>query len=270
MTPDTPYADGREPGKPAPGHRRRTNAQITEDDAYFKTKARGEAALRAAEVGVHEDAKSLAPLDASAEAETEESIFAEPAAISTGEARVNPEDVADEAAESAQRLTAGPTLDDLRAAVGVYTKAQGIPAAQAAIPSIIGYPIPETPADQIAGAIERILKAAVEPPLRASQKFEPIKDAAPDETIAPATASIEPAPTATLQDIQIECVRYGRTFDHVTDPKLMKFALEDIPKLLVNEWPEATGLAKIPPSPENYGRAVAIIKSAIVNNPFKR
>ena len=77
----------RKRGEAAPGHRRRTNAQIKDDELWLEQKARAEAALKAMDAGVHDHVEP---------ATIEELQRA--LAVSTGEERINPEDAADEAA----------------------------------------------------------------------------------------------------------------------------------------------------------------------------
>lgn len=82
----------------------------------------------------------------------DEAANAEQQAISTGEARVGPEDSAEDQAQDAEdeaAETAGQTeltLDDLRNAMGDYVNKYGMPAAQADGPLLLGQalgPVPE-------------------------------------------------------------------------------------------------------------------------------
>jgi hypothetical protein len=124
-------APTRERGKPSPGHKRRTNAEIAEDDA----KDKAEAAYAAAHPEV---AFALATADK----------LGEIAGISTGEERIGPEDdavtakqdAADEAAETAKAKAAAGgklTLDDVRNALGVYVQKFGMEAAQEDGPKVL-------------------------------------------------------------------------------------------------------------------------------------
>lgn len=109
----------RERGKPSPGKKRRTAEEVAEDEAAEQTTA------ETAEI-VHEAVEYTAP---------------ETPAISTGEARVGPEDepeedqiqdIADEHAEVAANTPADSpaTLDDVRSVMGAYMQAYGAPAVQ--------------------------------------------------------------------------------------------------------------------------------------------
>jgi hypothetical protein len=148
-------APTRERGKPSPGHKRRTNAEIAEDDAAAHASVMNETA---------------------AEADAANAV----AAISTGEERVGPEDTvedqeadaADEAAETAaatkERAAEGKpalTLDDIRTVLGNYQKVYGLPAAMEDGPKVLSEivsgaaKVSDIPEDKIADAIAA-LKAA--------------------------------------------------------------------------------------------------------------
>jgi hypothetical protein len=121
-------APTRERGQPSPGKSRRTKAEIAEDEAADKAEADLLGAVDSAlvDAGFTKD---------------------EPAAISTGEERVGPEDDAetvaqDEADEKAETEAARDpekplTLDDVRGALGAYVKAYGMDAAQADGPKVL-------------------------------------------------------------------------------------------------------------------------------------
>jgi hypothetical protein len=124
----------RERGKPAPGHARRTKAEIAEDEAADKA----DAAVRAAgeETGAIVADKHV-----------------DRGNISTGEERIDPEnsdddsadddeetaaqDAADEAAETAAATGGKATLDDVRNALGKYVARFGMAAAQEDGPKVI-------------------------------------------------------------------------------------------------------------------------------------
>ena len=120
----------RERGQPSGGRSRRTKAEIAEDEAATQP--------------------TTSPVDV--------------LAISTGEERIDPEvvaqDAADEAAEAAATKTKL-TRDDLRQAVGAYSKVHGIVAAQKNIPLILGCAIMEVPDTQeaLAEAIAKVVSA---------------------------------------------------------------------------------------------------------------
>ncbi len=119
INPNGDVVPTRIPGQPSPGAKRRTKAEIAEDEA---------AALAAAS----------------------EWVAAEPASISTGDERVGPEDdaatveqdEADEAAETEAAVDERPadkklTHDDVRNALGGYVKLYGMAAAQEDGPKVI-------------------------------------------------------------------------------------------------------------------------------------
>lgn len=159
-------APKRERGKPSPGHKRRTNAEIAEDDAAANAPA------IATMVTLPNDASGEQVADAFANLK---------AGISTGEERVGPEDTpedqaqdaADEAAETAAatalRVAEGKsalTLDDIRTVLGNYQKAYGLPACMEDCPKVISevcgdgkVKVSDVPDDKIAAVIEA-LKAA--------------------------------------------------------------------------------------------------------------
>jgi hypothetical protein len=154
----------RERGKPSPGRKRRTAEEVAEDEAAAET------SVETAEI-VHEVA---------AEAEA----IAEPAAISTGDTRVGPEDepeedqiqdIADEHAEVAATAVpdAPATLEDVRAIMGAYSHAYGLPAVQVDGQVIVKEVLGEPPAgvpnwkmtafpEDKYGAIVAAFKAATE------------------------------------------------------------------------------------------------------------
>ena len=143
-----PMDGDRKRGEAGPGHRRRTNAQIAEDNLYLEQKARAEAALRQMDKGVH-------PEPGSEEWEDKKQREHD-AAISSGEERVNPEDAADEAAETAARASDAPTLEDLRAAVAEYIGVHGVKASVDNMRAIVGCPIDKVPPGEIANAIAKV------------------------------------------------------------------------------------------------------------------
>lgn len=125
----TTVATTRVPGQPSPGAKRRTKAEIAEDEAADRRAAESKGAYTQ---------------------EMTEEFMAAQAAISTGEERVGPEDdvetvaadEADEAAETAAIVEERPadkklTHDDVRNALGGYVKLYGMAAAQLDGPKVI-------------------------------------------------------------------------------------------------------------------------------------
>lgn len=219
----------RVPGQPSPGKRRRTAAEVAEDEKLAAMQLAG---------------KATAPL------------------ISTGGERVDPAtaaaDEADEAAETAANKT-GLTLDDVRAAFGVYMKKVGSVRAVATIRGLLGSPIAEIPATQeaYAAAIEKIVNAAATEPAEGAPEAPP-----------------EPAPHATREDVVEAIKAYGRKYDGSDVPTNMPITLEDTARLMQALFGE--GITDISTkrgfiqTPENYGKVLATLNEALRNNPFKR
>jgi hypothetical protein len=226
----------RERGRAGPGHRRRTNAQIEADDAYF----------------------AAAPVQppAPGSAELLEQLWSD-GEISTGEERINPEDAADEAAETAARAGDKPTIEDLRAAVGRYTEKFGAKASIDNIRTIVGMPIIEVPEKEIGAAIARV-EAAID------------GHAAPEQA-KPADLPTEPV-HATKVDVVEAIMAYGKKYDGVSDdPKKMPCTTEDMPKIFVATFGAGVvGLKTAPQTPEGFGKAMTAVYEAVRDNPFKR
>jgi hypothetical protein len=226
----------RERGRAGPGHRRRTNAQIEADDAYF----------------------AAAPVQppAPGSAELLEQLWSD-GEISTGEERINPEDAADEAAETAARAGDKPTIEDLRAAVGRYTEKFGAKASINNIRTIVGMPIIEVPEKEIGAAIARV-EAAID------------GHAAPEQA-KPADLPTEPV-HATKVDVVEAIMAYGKKYDGVSDdPKKMPCTTEDMPKIFVATFGAGVvGLKTAPQTPEGFGKAMTAVYEAVRDNPFKR
>ena len=234
----------RERGKAGPGHRRRTDKQIAEDTAYF-------ASLPAS-----------APLAPGADAPL----------ISTGEERISPEDAADEAAETAAHATDKPTLETLRAAVGRYTETFGAKASIENIRAIIGKPMIEVAEEELPAAIARVEAATRGETIAVTTLTEtaPI----PESVFGDALADKPTEPVhATKADVIEAFAAYGKKYDGVSDPKLMTITREDLPKVLEGVFGAgagATTVAKIPQTPEGFGKAMTAVYAAVRDNPFKR
>lgn len=240
----------RKPGEPAPGRKRRTKEELAEDEAYFKVNP------TAASTQLAKSSPSGSTASASG------------AAISTGDARVDPavvaQDEADEAAESAANRDGKLTLDDVRHAFGVYARKVGMPAAIGSIRDILGSPLNDVPQTQeaLAKAIESINTAMGAPgPVTITQDFLPK----------------EPEPP--VHGTKAECYEalraYGRKYDGSTEPAKMANTMVDGPEILTKLFgKKVTGFSAaqggFPESPENYGRALAAINAAVRDNPFKR
>jgi len=232
----------RERGKAGPGHRRRTDKQIAEDTAYF-------ASLPAS-----------VPLAPGADAPL----------ISTGEERISPEDAADEAAETAAHATDKPTLETLRAAVGRYTETFGAKASIENIRAIIGKPMIEVAEEELPAAIARVEAATRGETITVTTLTETAS--VPESVFGDALADKPTEPVhATKADVIEAFAAYGKKYDGVSDPKLMTITREDLPKVLEGVFGAgATTVAKIPQTPEGFGKAMTAVYVAVRDNPFKR
>ncbi|MDE2096615.1 MAG: hypothetical protein KGL39_05155 [Patescibacteria group bacterium] len=249
LAPLGPMDGERKRGESLPKGRRRTKAQIEEDERYFSSlPAASEPLQRLREIGAVSETTA--------------------ALISTGEPRVSPEDeaqdAADEAAESAATASDAPTTDDLRKAVGRYTKAHGIARAQRDVPIILGKSILEIPPEEIAEAIVKLDSAIPVEPEKSKAKFTPVDTSKPVETVE-----------ATSADVNEAILSYAKKYDGVNtmaDHFLMIFTGQDVVKILQKTFGENVRSAKHiePKTPVNYGKALTAINDAIVNNPFKR
>jgi len=160
------------------------------------------------------------------------------------QAAVDPLDVEDETpVKNSDKLT----HDDLRVAVGEFTKVYGIAKAQKMIPVILGCAIVEVPEDGIQEAIDKI-RAEI-----SDVEDEPEDDAA----------------VATEADVREALMAYAKKYDG--DDAKMTNTLADGPKILVGEFGEGiTAIRLIPNDPKSYGRALNAINNAINLNPYKR
>lgn len=223
----------RKPGEPSPGRQRRTKEQIAEDVAYF-------AALKEAQ-----------------DVEAKKINLSVTAAISTGEERINPADAADEARAAGSSTVL--TRDDVRKAVGVYTKKYGIPHAQEHLPRIMGYVGPQAVPDtqeELGAVIEKINWATENPPSAQS---------------AASTPAEAPPVTATAADIMEAFKGYAGRYDGTEDLAKAPFLAADGPRILQSVFgPECLRIGLIPASPENYGKALTAINRAVLENPFGR
>lgn len=177
------------------------------------------------------------------------------------EHRVDPADAAQDAADEAAEAEAnrGPvTHDDLRQAVGEFTKKHGIAAASKAIPNLIGYAVADVPEDGLETAIAIVREA--------TEKF--VADAPAPE------AAPTPPRTATKEEAVEAALRYADKYDgnrDFTDLAKVPALTEDLPRVLSAALGEGvTGISKIPDTPEAYGKAAAAFEAATAENPFNR
>jgi hypothetical protein len=166
-------------------------------------------------------------------------------AVALMQASVDPLDVEDEApVKNSDKLT----HDDLRVAVGEFTKVFGIAKAQKMIPVILGCAIVEVPEDGIQEAIDKIRAEITD---------------VDDEPDADAVT------LASEADVREALMAYAKKYDG--DDAKMTHTLVDGPKILVGEFGEkVTAIRLIPNDPKFYGRALNAINNAINVNPFKR
>ena len=238
----------REPGKPAPGHRRRTNAEIAEDEAYFAAQAKtgtvSDASHAAEGASIFGDAGGSSDSYATA-------VSANPADTA--------QDAADEAAEAAASKTDALTLDDLRNAAGAYQKAHGPLAAIKNIPIILGKPLTEHAPQEIEEAIRKI-RIATEAPAVTSA---PVVQQHIEEN--------KPAASPTLDDVKAALGRYAAKYDGRTDlgKETTPITNEDGSKI-VKQAVGADNLRDMPKDPATLAKLIAAIDAAVVSNPFKR
>lgn len=209
----------RERGQPSGGRSRRTKAEIAEDEAATQP--------------------TTSPVDV--------------LAISTGEERIDPEVVAQDAVDEAAEVAATKTKltrDDLRQAVGAYSKVHGIVAAQKNIPLILGCSIMELPDTQedLSAAIAKVVAATF---------------------TVDATTSKPEAPQATKADVVESFKAYMAKYPGKLDG--VDFVQLDGKALLRGVFGEEIDrINLIPDEPAAYGKALAAINAAISADPFKR
>jgi len=175
---------------------------------------------------------------------------------------VNEQDVADEAAEAASDTL---THDDVRAAVGEYTKKFGIVAAQKAIPALLGMPIAEIPNDQesLRAAITAIKGDMVDtsPAPKAEDVAVSNVGLFADE---PETALAE----ITETDLRNALMAYAAKYD-VNDK--MANTLIDGPDILKKTFgPAVSALRLVPKDQASLRKAYDAINDATDNNWYNR
>jgi hypothetical protein len=212
-------------------------------------------------------------------------------AISTGEERVDPQDAADEAAESAAAKTASGgalTLNDVRRLSKAYGDKYGVEAVVKDMRDILGCGISEIPDTQeaIAAAMAKIQAAINVRPVRPSAPAAPeTPTPQPEKKPEPAAEGglfgdppqPEPEERSTTQAFQGACFEYAKKYDPKASIEPLKSAImqDDIKTLLgpvfgLNkpDWP----MIKALPGEEalKLGKMVRVVKQAIKDNPFKR
>ncbi len=274
----------RKRGEPGAGHRRRTNAQIAEDEVYFKQ--RGHAAVATMELGAEPPetrTQTSDPLSSRSDAATTQSSSesAGESQISSGEARTNPDDdaqdAADEAAESAAHRGDAPTLDDLRKVIGEYQKKFGMAQAAAKTLEYTGCPIFEVPSKDIPLVIARWQAAIEHDKAGEAAKFTPVRTESGVVQSSPIiegknyTQAHAIPVVATREQVNAAINDYATKFDGSLEPAKMVNTKTDIPKLMERLFGAGkNNFNAIERTPENYGRVIAAIQAEIGNNTFGR
>ena len=172
---------------------------------------------------------------------------------------IDEQDVADEAAEAASDML---THDDVRAAVGDYTRKFGIVAAQKAIPALLGKPIAEIPDDQDS------LRAAV-----AAIRDDMLEVKKASDIIASAglfADEVVPAPVKeiTEADVRDALMAYAAKYD--VDDKMAN-TLIDGPDILKKTFgPAISALRLVPKDQASLRKAYDAINDATDNNWYNR
>jgi hypothetical protein len=174
---------------------------------------------------------------------------------------IDAQDVADEAAEAASDML---THDDVRAAVGDYTKRFGIVAAQKNIPAMLGCPIAEIPDTQeaLSGAIAKLknLMDSLEEATGSKHGIHntPLFDEEPEITLAEITEA----------NVREALMAYAAKYD--VDDKMAN-TLIDGPDILKKTFgPTVSALRLVPKDPASLRKAYDAIHDAIKNNWYNR
>jgi hypothetical protein len=174
---------------------------------------------------------------------------------------VNEQDMADEAAEAASDTL---THDDVRAAVGEYTKRFGIVAAQRNVPAMLGCPIAEIPDTQeaLSAAISKLknLMNALEEMTGTTHGIHntPLFDEAPKTTLAEITEA----------NVREALMAYAAKYD--VDDKMAN-TLIDGPDILKKTFgPTVSALRLVPKDQASLRKAYDAINDATDNNWYNR
>lgn len=228
----------RERGQPSPGKARRTKAEIAEDEA-----AQGEENYGTTAEAIETDRAEQAAAKAN---------------ISSGDERIDPsivaQDAADEAAESAAARTSGaPTLDDLRRLMGDVQRKHGM-AVAAKLPGLIGKGVGELTDEELPKAISAV-QFVLENGL---------------SNVSDEPAKTEAAPVATKQELVAAMLDYalfadGQNTDHAKMPHTMEDVAVVFGKLF---GAEVSKLSQVPA--DGYAKAIAGIAEMKSKDVFKR
>lgn len=246
--PDRPW------GQPSPGKKRRSGAEVAEDEAYYAAHAN--------------DPPTVTNTPRAA------AIIAASQGISAGEERRDPaaeaQDAADEAAETAARVSASEqlTLEDVRRAVAKWSEIVGPANVIAKLRDILGgHALIDLPEADWRKAIDNLEWAAANPGSKVLTVMT-----APDmsEARTDVIAALE-SKTATKEEVIAAIVAYGARYDGSKDPEKMPLTKEDLPKVFGKMFgKDVTGLGSMPKTPEAFGQITAAIVAATRDNPFKR
>jgi hypothetical protein len=172
---------------------------------------------------------------------------------------VNEQDMADEAAEAASDML---THDDVRAAVGDYTKKFGIVAAHKAIPALLGMPIAEIPDNQDS---LRAAVAAIRDDMLEVKKAADIVASAGLFADVPEAA---PVKEITEADVRDALMAYAAKYD--VDDKMAN-TLIDGPDILKKTFgPTVSALRLVPKDQASLRKAYDAINDATDNNWYNR
>jgi hypothetical protein len=172
---------------------------------------------------------------------------------------IDEQDVADEAAEAASDML---THDDVRAAVGDYTKKFGIVAAQKAIPALLGMPIAEIPDDQDS------LRAAVDAIRNDMLEVKKAADIVASAGLFADTPASAPEKEITEADVRDALMAYAAKYD--VDDKMAN-TLVDGPDILKKTFgPWVSALRLVPKDQASLRKAYDAINDATDNNWYNR
>ena len=182
---------------------------------------------------------------------------------------VNDQDAADEAAEASSDVL---THDDVRTAVGIFTKRFGIVAAQKKIPEILGCAIADLPDDQ--AALQKAITSINEFTDYVAQTAEAMSGfSSTKEPVKAAETNLfddvgEPEDEITEQDVRDALMVYAKKYD--VDDKMVN-TLIDGPDILKKTFgPTVTALRLMPKDPASLKKAYDAITDATENNWYNR
>ena len=235
----------RKPGEASPGHKRRTKAEMAEDEAHFARQVEAQAAANEFADQMEQGEIPIEPAPGEAELIAE---YREQGGFEPDDAIA--QDADDEAAEAAaERLAGGAlTLEDLRREIGSYAKKHGIAKAQANVPAILGGPMLEVADFETTIARVKLATATSDGLLH------------------------EEAAQATIDDVREAVMAYAAKYEGKGVPPAPKgVTAVDLGEVMRKTFPGTSGaLSEIPATRESYGKALAAVNEATRLNPFNR